>query len=86
MSALDVIATTPQAAHAACEEAWRIVKVAHSDVLKMKQPEKMSRTLYNEAAETIADWQRKHADVARRLAEAEEAWLKTQEIAEKADV
>ena len=32
-------------------EAWRIVKVAHSDVLKMKQPEKMSRTLYNEAAD-----------------------------------
>jgi ATP-binding cassette subfamily F protein 3 len=35
--------------------------------------------LYNETAETIAEWQRKHADVARRLADAEDAWLKVQE-------
>ncbi|HEU4825039.1 MAG TPA: ABC-F family ATP-binding cassette domain-containing protein [Dongiaceae bacterium] len=34
--------------------------------------------LYGEAAETIAEWQRKHADVQRRLADAEEAWLKAQ--------
>ena len=34
--------------------------------------------LYNENADTIAGWQRKHADVAKRLSDAEEAWLKAQ--------
>ncbi|MEZ5829753.1 MAG: ABC-F family ATP-binding cassette domain-containing protein [Dongiaceae bacterium] len=34
--------------------------------------------LYNENAETIAEWQRKHADVTKRLADAEDAWLRAQ--------
>ncbi|HEY1382676.1 MAG TPA: ABC-F family ATP-binding cassette domain-containing protein [Dongiaceae bacterium] len=41
--------------------------------------------LYNETAETIAEWQRKHADVAQRLADAEEAWLKVQETFDRAN-
>jgi ATP-binding cassette, subfamily F, member 3 len=41
--------------------------------------------LYNETAETIAEWQRKHADVTRRLADAEEAWLKAQETFDRAN-
>jgi hypothetical protein len=43
-------------------QAWRIVKVAHSDVLKMEQPSKLNPHLYNgnanakkEIAETIVD-------------------------------
>src|SRR5215813_5209468 len=40
--------------------------------------------LYNETADTIAEWQRKHADVAQRLADAEEAWLKAQESFDRA--
>ena len=35
-------------------------------------------------ADTIAEWQRKHADVTRRLADAEEAWLKAQETFDRA--
>jgi ATP-binding cassette subfamily F protein 3 len=34
--------------------------------------------LYNENPDTIAEWQRKHADVAKRLSDAEDAWLKAQ--------
>ncbi|HET6160452.1 MAG TPA: ABC-F family ATP-binding cassette domain-containing protein [Dongiaceae bacterium] len=41
--------------------------------------------LYNETVETIGEWQRKHADVARRLADAEEAWLKAQETFDRAN-
>ena len=40
--------------------------------------------LYNESAETIAEWQRKHADVARRLSAAEEAWLRAQSSLDEA--
>jgi ketosteroid isomerase-like protein len=32
-------------------EAWRIVKVAHSDVLKMQQPAKLNPALYKETAD-----------------------------------
>jgi ATP-binding cassette subfamily F protein 3 len=40
--------------------------------------------LYNESAETIGEWQRKHADVSKRLSDAEEAWLRAQESADPA--
>jgi hypothetical protein len=42
------------------------------------------RSLYNESAAAIAEWQRKHADVARRLEQAEEAWLRAQVALESA--
>jgi hypothetical protein len=32
----------------------------------------------------VADWQRKHADVTRRLEQAEEAWLRAQMALESA--
>jgi ATP-binding cassette, subfamily F, member 3 len=40
--------------------------------------------LYNETKATVAEWQRKHADVAKRLSDAEEAWLRVQASFDKA--
>jgi ATP-binding cassette subfamily F protein 3 len=40
--------------------------------------------LYNETKATVAEWQRKHADVAKRLSDAEEAWLRLQASFDKA--
>ena len=42
------------------------------------------RSFYNEPAGVIAEWQRKHADVAKRLEQAEEAWLQAQMALEAA--
>jgi ketosteroid isomerase-like protein len=48
-------------------EAWRIIRVAHSDVLKMNQPSKLNPRLYNEQAdaqeeiaETVAKAEKDH--------------------------
>jgi ATP-binding cassette, subfamily F, member 3 len=42
--------------------------------------------LYNQHADTIAEWQRKHADVAKRLSDAEDAWLRAQASVDRAGV
>jgi ATP-binding cassette, subfamily F, member 3 len=40
--------------------------------------------LYNGHPDTIAEWQRKHADVAKRLSDAEDAWLRAQATLDQA--
>ncbi|MGH6893955.1 MAG: ABC-F family ATP-binding cassette domain-containing protein [Dongiaceae bacterium] len=40
--------------------------------------------LYGEPKAVVAEWHRKHADVARRLADAEEAWLRVQSACDEA--
>ena len=46
---------------------------------KLADPE-----LYNQHADIIAEWQRKHADVSKRLADAEDSWLRAQASFDKA--
>ncbi len=54
---------------------------AAMDLIEKKMAE---RSFYNEPASVIAEWQRKHADVAKRLEQAEEAWLQAQMALEAA--
>ncbi len=54
---------------------------AAMEIIEKKMAE---RSFYNEPANVIADWQRKHADVAKRLEQAEEAWLQAQMALEAA--
>ena len=49
-----------------------------SQALALIEKKLADPALYNENAETIAEWQRKHADVAKRLSDAEDAWLRAQ--------
>ncbi|TXH34950.1 MAG: ABC-F family ATP-binding cassette domain-containing protein [Rhodospirillaceae bacterium] len=50
----------------------------YSQALKLIEDKLADPDFYSEPAERVADWQKKHADVQRRLAEAEEAWLEAQ--------
>jgi ATP-binding cassette subfamily F protein 3 len=49
-----------------------------SQALALIEKKLADPALYNQHADIIADWQRKHADVSRRLADAEDAWLRAQ--------
>ena len=49
-----------------------------SQALALIEKKLADPALYNENPDTIAGWQRKHADVAKRLSDAEDAWLKAQ--------
>jgi len=49
-----------------------------TQAMQLIEKKMADRAFYEAPAGVIADWQRKHADVARRLEEAEEAWLKAQ--------
>jgi len=49
-----------------------------SQALALIEKKLADPALYNENPDTIAEWQRKHADVAKRLSDAEDAWLKVQ--------
>jgi ATP-binding cassette subfamily F protein 3 len=55
-----------------------------TQALRIIEQKLADRSLYDGDAGTITDWQRKHADVAQRLAEAEETWLKAQMALEEA--
>jgi ATP-binding cassette subfamily F protein 3 len=55
-----------------------------SQALALIEKKLADPALYNQHADTIAEWQRKHADVAKRLADAENAWLRAQASADKA--
>lgn len=49
-----------------------------TEALQLIEKKMSSRAFYEEPAAVIAEWQRKHADVSRRLEAAEEAWLQAQ--------
>ena len=49
-----------------------------SQALALIEKKLADPALYNQHADIIADWQRKHADVSKRLADAEDAWLRAQ--------
>jgi ATP-binding cassette, subfamily F, member 3 len=49
-----------------------------SQALDLIEKKLADPALYNQHADTIAEWQRKHADVSKRLADAEDAWLRAQ--------
>jgi ATP-binding cassette, subfamily F, member 3 len=49
-----------------------------SQALALIEKKLADPALYNGHPDTIAEWQRKHADVAKRLSDAEDAWLKAQ--------
>jgi ATP-binding cassette subfamily F protein 3 len=55
-----------------------------SQALALIEKKLSDPALYNQHADTIAEWQRKHADVSKRLADAEEVWLKAQETFDRA--
>ncbi|MDY0881340.1 ABC-F family ATP-binding cassette domain-containing protein [Dongia soli] len=50
----------------------------YTQALKLIEDKLADPNFYSEPAERVAEWQKKHADVQRRLAEAEEAWLEAQ--------
>jgi ATP-binding cassette subfamily F protein 3 len=49
-----------------------------TEAMQLIEKKMAERSFYNEPANVIADWQRKHADVTKRLEKAEEAWLQAQ--------
>ena len=49
-----------------------------TEAMQLIERKMAERGFYEEPAGIIAEWQRKHADVARRLEQAEEAWLQAQ--------
>jgi ATP-binding cassette subfamily F protein 3 len=55
-----------------------------SQALALIEKKLADPALYNQHADIIADWQRKHADVAKRLSDAEDAWLRAQASVDKA--
>jgi ATP-binding cassette subfamily F protein 3 len=55
-----------------------------TEAMKLIEKKMAERSFYELPAGVIADWQRKHADVARRLEKAEEAWLQAQMALEAA--
>jgi ATP-binding cassette, subfamily F, member 3 len=55
-----------------------------TEAMKLIEKKMAERSFYELPAGVIADWQRKHADVARRLEQAEEAWLQAQMTLEAA--
>jgi ATP-binding cassette subfamily F protein 3 len=55
---------------------WPVDKL--SQALALIEKKLADPALYNGHPDTIAEWQRKHADVAKRLSDAEDAWLKAQ--------
>ncbi len=55
-----------------------------TEAMRLIEKKMAERRFYEEPASVIADWQRKHADVARRLEQAEEAWLQAQMALEAA--
>ena len=55
-----------------------------SQALALIEKKLADPALYNQHADIIADWQRKHADVAKRLSDAEDAWLRAQASLDKA--
>ncbi len=55
-----------------------------TEAMKLIEKKMAERSFYELPAGVIADWQRKHADVARRLEQAEEAWLQAQMALEAA--
>jgi ATP-binding cassette subfamily F protein 3 len=55
-----------------------------SQALALIEKKLADPALYNETAHTIAEWQRKHADVAKRLSDAEDTWLRAQSQSDKA--
>jgi ATP-binding cassette subfamily F protein 3 len=57
-----------------------------SQALALIEKKLADPALYNQHADIIADWQRKHADVSKRLADAEDAWLRAQASADRAGV
>ena len=56
-----------------------------SQALALIEKKLADPALYNQHADIIADWQRKHADVSKRLADAEDAWLRAQASVDRAD-
>ncbi len=54
-----------------------------STALRLIEERFADPTFYGQPAGAIADWQARHADTRRRLAEAEEAWLGTQAALEE---
>jgi ATP-binding cassette subfamily F protein 3 len=57
-----------------------------SQALALIEKKLADPALYNENPDTIAEWQRKHADVAKRLSDAEDAWLRAQASVDQAGV
>jgi ATP-binding cassette subfamily F protein 3 len=55
-----------------------------TEAMRLIEKKMAERSFYEEPANVIADWQRKHADVAKRLEQAEEAWLQAQMALEAA--
>ncbi|NJO23017.1 MAG: ABC transporter ATP-binding protein, partial [Sphingomonadales bacterium] len=55
-----------------------------SQALALIEKKLADPALYNQHADIIADWQRKHADVSKRLADAEDAWLRAQASVDRA--
>jgi ATP-binding cassette subfamily F protein 3 len=55
-----------------------------TEAMQLIEKKMAERSFYELSASVIADWQRKHADVARRLEKAEEAWLQAQMALESA--
>ena len=55
-----------------------------TEAMQLIEKKMAERSFYELPAGVIADWQRKHADVARRLEQAEEAWLQAQMALESA--
>jgi ATP-binding cassette, subfamily F, member 3 len=53
-----------------------------TQAIKLIEGKLADPALYNEPKSVMADWHRKHADVARRLADAEDAWLRLQEASD----
>ncbi len=49
-----------------------------TEAMELIEKKMGDRSFYEAPAKVVADWQRKHADVARRLEQAEEAWLRAQ--------
>ena len=49
-----------------------------TEAMRLIEKKMADRGFYEEPAKVVADWQRKHTDVARRLEKAEEAWLQAQ--------
>jgi ATP-binding cassette subfamily F protein 3 len=49
-----------------------------TEAMDLIEKKMADRRFYEEPAGVIADWQRKHAEVAKRLEQAEEAWLQAQ--------
>jgi ATP-binding cassette subfamily F protein 3 len=55
-----------------------------TEAMRLIEKKMAERSFYNEPAGVIAEWQRKHADVTKRLEQAEEAWLQAQMALESA--